>query len=86
MKSKNYKSKCGAGLSCPANHQQKGQIMHNKNQLFIIRNDDNKIVFCGNLAQCFDNFLLAGNNYLKSSQYQLFDFAGNLCKTITTKR
>ena len=54
--------------------------------LYIVKNDCDKIVFCGNLAQCYDNFLLAGKNYLLSSQYTIIDFCGNIHKTIITKR
>lgn len=54
-------------------------------QLFILKDDDNKIMFCGNKAACLD-WLVAGNNYLQSSCFVLQDFAGNTIKTFITKR
>lgn len=64
-------------------NKNKGQIMQ-KNKLYIVKNDFDKIVFCGNKSAIY-NFLIAGNNNLLSTNYNVFDFENNFIKTFTTK-
>lgn len=56
-----------------------------ENKIYILKNDLDKIVFCGNKSAIYD-FLVAGQNYLLSSFYDMFDFNMQHIKTFITRR
>lgn len=73
---------CVRGAFLLSSNQQQGETMTN---LFILKNDCGQIVFCGN-KHAINNFLIAGDNYLSSSQFSMYDFSMNHIKTFITKR
>lgn len=55
-----------------------------KSKLYIVKNDFDKIVFCGDKGAIYD-FLIAGNNNLLSVVYNVYDFNNNLVKSFISK-
>jgi len=54
-----------------------------KSELYVLKNDFNKIVFIGTKSRVYD-FLIAGKNSILSNYY-MYDFCGAYIKSFITK-